>query len=187
MCKGPGVGRSCQFKKLDKGQNRGEKVPGEDVGHVRQVLGGGCEGLVCFLRTGGGFGMVFKRDWWGHTAKGTGGAVSRLRRSEGTLSRPGCHGQTVAQAAHCTGAPRHAAGFVRGAASSLCPAGEAGLGLPGGRVIFFYFPSGFWRHGPACGHLGGQTDGTWRGFDACGGGRAAGWSGLTWGGAAAHH
>lgn len=140
MCKGPGVGRSCQFKKLDEGQNRGEKVPGADVGHVRQVRGGGCEGLVCFLRTGGGFGMVFKRDWWGRTAKGTGGAVSRLRRSEGTLSRPGCHGQTVAHAAHCTGAPRHMAGFVRGAASSLCPAGEAGLGLPGGRVIFFYFP-----------------------------------------------
>lgn len=30
--------------------------------------------------------MVFSRGWWGLTAKGTGGAVSRLQMSGGTLS-----------------------------------------------------------------------------------------------------
>lgn len=102
------------------------------MGRARQVLGGGREGSACFLRTGGGFGMVFSRGWWGLTAKGTGGAVSRLQMSGGTLSRPGCHGQTGVQAAHCTGRP----GRWRGSR----PAGEAGPGLPGERVIFFYFP-----------------------------------------------
>lgn len=102
------------------------------MGHARQVLGGDREGSACFLRTGGGFGMVFSRGWWGLTAKGTGGAVSRLQMSGGTLSRPGCHGQTGVQAAHCTGRP--------GRWQCSRPAGEAGPGLPGERVIFFYFP-----------------------------------------------
>lgn len=37
VCKGPGAGKSSEFKKMDQGPTRGGKVSGEDVGKVEST------------------------------------------------------------------------------------------------------------------------------------------------------